>query len=46
MNLLLLIPDGVGVRNFILGDFLRQASEKGPVYALHTIPENLLTAYS
>ncbi len=36
MNLLLLVPDGVGVRNFILGDFLRQAVEKkGQVYALH-----------
>lgn len=46
MNLLLLVPDGVGVRNFILGDFLRQAVEKGKVHALHVFPENLVTTYS
>ncbi len=46
MNLLLLVPDGVGVRNFVLGDFLRQASEKGQVYALHVFPENLIATHS
>ncbi len=46
MKFLLLIPDGVGVRNFVLGDFLRQASEKGQVFALHVFPENLLATYS
>ncbi|MBA3355397.1 MAG: hypothetical protein H0U18_05545 [Pyrinomonadaceae bacterium] len=46
MELLLLIPDGVGVRNFILGSFLRQAVEKGQVYALHVFPENLVTTHS
>lgn len=43
MELLLLIPDGVGVRNFILGDFLRQAGAKGRVSALHVFPEELMT---
>lgn len=46
MNLLLLIPDGVGVRNFLLGDFLHRASEKGRVHVLHNISENLLATYN
>ncbi len=46
MYAVLLIPDGVGVRNFLLGDFLRQAGRKGALYALHTIPEELLANYS
>ncbi len=46
MNLLLLVPDGVGVRNFVLGDFLRKAAERGHVYALHVFPENLVATYS
>ncbi|MBA3714791.1 MAG: hypothetical protein H0W76_20410 [Pyrinomonadaceae bacterium] len=46
MNLLLLVPDGVGVRNFVLGNFLQQAGEKGHVYALHVFPENLVETYS
>ncbi|MCA1605314.1 MAG: hypothetical protein LC775_07560, partial [Acidobacteria bacterium] len=46
MNLLLLVPDGVGVRNFILGDFLRHASDKGQVYAFYVFPENLVATHS
>lgn len=42
----LLTPDGVGVRNFVLGKFLQRASEKGQVHALHVIPEGLLGTYS
>jgi hypothetical protein len=30
----------------MLGNFLRHASEKGQVCALHIIPENLLATYS
>lgn len=45
MNLLLLIPDGVGVRNFFLGDFLRRAGEKGEAHVLHVVPEELLATY-
>ncbi len=45
MNITLLIPDGVGVRNFVIGDFLRQASQVADCHVLHSIPENLLPAY-
>jgi hypothetical protein len=46
MTLLLVVPDGVGVRNFVLGSFLREASERGPVVALHVVPDELLPTYS
>jgi len=46
MVLLSLIPDGVGVRNFLLSSFLQDASEKGQVSVLHSIPENLLATYN
>lgn len=45
MNLALLIPDGVGVRNFLLGSFLRLANEQTGCQILHAIPEHQLTAY-
>jgi len=46
-NVVLLTPDGIGVRNFVLGQFLRQASKKGQVvHILHIIPDNLLPNYS
>ena len=44
MTLALLIPDGAGVRNFLLGPFLAHAAARGPVVAFHRIPENLLQA--
>lgn len=44
-NVALLTPDGVGVRNFVLGGFLKQASERGQVHTLHVIPEKMLAAY-
>ncbi|MFL5733351.1 MAG: hypothetical protein ACJ78Q_09125 [Chloroflexia bacterium] len=46
MTFALLIPDGVGTRNFVLGPFLRHASAKGQVHTLHTIPNDLLPIYS
>jgi hypothetical protein len=45
MKFALLIPDGVGVRNFVLGPFLQHASEKGQVDTLHTIPDDMLPIY-
>jgi hypothetical protein len=45
MSMLLLIPDGVGVRNFLIGPFLRLASEAGPVTVLHQIPDEHLHRY-
>lgn len=44
MSIVVLIPDGVGVRNFLLGDFLKSASERQAVLVLHRIPERLLDA--
>jgi hypothetical protein len=45
MNVLLLIPDGVGVRNFILGPFLKQVTEYHQVFLLHPVPRELLDVY-
>ena len=41
----MLVPDGVGVRNFLLGSFLERASTRAPVGVLHPIPEQLLPDY-
>lgn len=38
-------PDGVGIRNFILGSFLHRIAERGTVYAFHRIPEDRLDSY-
>jgi hypothetical protein len=46
MTLLLVVPDGVGVRNFVLGSFLHEAGERGRVVALHVVPDELLPTYS
>ena len=46
MTLLLVVPDGVGVRNFVLGSFLQEASERGRVVALHVVPDELLPTYA
>lgn len=39
---LLVVPDGPGVRNFVLGTFLSQLSARMTVDALHPIPDDLL----
>src|SRR5208283_3111883 len=45
-DICLVIPDGVGVRNFVLGPFLGLASVGRRVHALHAIPEALLPTYA
>lgn len=45
MNAVLLLPDGVGVRNFLLGPFLEQLSKKAQAHVIHVIPENVLHPY-
>jgi hypothetical protein len=46
MKLVLLIPDGRGVRNFAFGPFLENALRRGTVDVLHVIPESSLAAYT
>ena len=46
MSLVLLIPDGVGVRNFLIGPFLRLACENWPTHVFHKIPEDRLAAFT
>lgn len=45
MKIALLLPDGVGVRNFVLGPFLECACRRNEVVALHGIPEAKLGLY-
>jgi hypothetical protein len=45
MNVTLLIPDGPGVRNFILGSFLHQACRDARIDVLHAIPDGVLRTY-
>src|SRR5688500_3371439 len=45
MRLLLLVPDGVGVRNFLQDAFVRRAVAAGEVGVLHAIPDALLGEY-
>lgn len=45
MHLALLVSDGPGVRNLILGDFLDLTSTAGAVSVLHEIPESLLAVH-
>lgn len=46
MHCALLIPDGVGVRNFVLGRFLCDLSSQAAVSVFHIIPPELLETYS
>ena len=45
MNSLVLVPDGVGVRNFVLGRFLSELAALGNVHVLHQIPADRLVEY-
>ena len=45
LNVAMLLPDGRGVRNFILGPFVQEMQGKGNVQALHVIPEDYLEPY-
>lgn len=40
MTVAVLLPDGVGIRNFVLGSFMRQLAEATPVLALHAMGES------
>lgn len=42
----MLVPDGVGVRNFVLGRFLEELVERAEVHVMHTIPEEHLPMYT
>jgi hypothetical protein len=48
-RVVLLVPDGVGVRNFVLGPFLAAYFERtGPgseIHVLHTVPPEVLATY-
>src|SRR5688572_12456914 len=37
-----IIPDGVGVRNFVLGKFLRSLPSRTEAYVFHSIPDEIL----
>src|SRR5437764_12744265 len=41
MNTLLLIPDGIGVRNFVLGTFLTELRRRSQATILHDLPAGL-----
>src|SRR3990167_4697793 len=45
-SIAVVLPDGVGVRNFVLGEFLNCASQHGHIHALHRIPEGALESYT
>lgn len=42
MRTMLVIPDGVGLRNFAHTEFLPRVTEKGPVSLLHVVPDGLV----
>lgn len=46
MTVALLLPDGVGIRNFVLGPFLNQLSKNTRVLALHAVGGAALHEYS
>jgi hypothetical protein len=39
------MPDGVGLRNFVLGPFLRETVKDFEIAALHTVPETSVDIY-
>lgn len=45
-SLALLLPDGVGIRNFVLGGLVREALEIGEVHAIHPAPPDLVAVYA
>lgn len=40
------VPDGVGVRNFVIGRFLNVLAERAKVTVFHVIPENAVSTYA
>jgi hypothetical protein len=45
MKLALVVPDGPGIRNFVLGRFLERAARIGEVLVLHPIPADRVERY-
>jgi hypothetical protein len=45
MKILLILPDGVGIRNFFCTDFVQRLVREGPVEVWHAIPAEVLTTY-
>lgn len=46
MKAVVLLPDGVGIRNFVLGPFLTELTRHHQVTALHVVPDRLLPTYA
>jgi hypothetical protein len=46
MRAAIIIPDGVGLRNFVLTDFLTLVARRGPTLVLHCLPEPLAQYYA
>jgi hypothetical protein len=46
MKAIVLLPDGVGIRNFLLGPFLRLLSRQAAAMVCHPIEEEALPAYT
>jgi hypothetical protein len=42
----LFVPDGVGIRNFVLGPFLKDLAARARVDLFHILPEDLASAYA
>lgn len=42
----LFVPDGVGIRNFVLGPFLEELAARARVDLFHILPEDLASAYA
>jgi hypothetical protein len=42
----LFVPDGVGIRNFVLGRFLNELAAQASVNLFHVLPEQLVPSYS
>jgi hypothetical protein len=45
-SIAVLVPDGVGVRNFVLGRFLSEMARSFEPHVFHNIPERLLEHYT
>jgi hypothetical protein len=45
MKVALLIPDGVGVRNFLVGTFLPELAQRSKVAVFHIVPDNMLDTF-
>ncbi len=46
MIVVIILPDGVGVRNFLLGPFPQLAAARWNLCVLHTVPDDFLATYA